>query len=116
MTKSNFINTNEIDKIFGRIDRDEKIQTIIDLAKDFVKKRSELLRLKNDSDLDNFKLISHSLKSNCRYIGAAPLSQCSLKLEMTESFVGEEFEHHWQLFLTTYKQTMNDIKQSLQEL
>ncbi|MBU2883615.1 hypothetical protein KO525_10425 [Psychrosphaera sp. B3R10] len=116
MAESNFINTDEIDKIFGRIDRDEKIQTIVDLAKDFVKKRSELLRLKNEMDLDNFKLISHSLKSNCRYIGATALSQCSFTLEKTESFNEDGFDNHWQLFLSTYNNTMNDIKLSLQEL
>lgn len=116
MGKLNYIEPNELDHIFGSIEPSEKIETLVDLAKDFVKKREELSLHMGNKDLDNFRLISHSLKSNCRYIGAKKLSQCSFLLEKVPSFESSDFEQNWQTFLATHKSTMSEIKSTLKEL
>lgn len=111
-----FIKPSELDHIFGKIEPAEKVETIVDLAKDFVRKRNELQKHMSNRDLDNFRLISHSLKSNCRYIGASKLSQCSFMLEKVPSFDADEFPILWQQFMETHKMTMTEIKSTLEEL
>lgn len=98
------------------MDNQETRETIESLRKDFSLKMSELSVCIEQSDLDNFRLKSHSLKSNCCYLGAMQLNQHSSQLEKTESFDNKDFPALWSDFKSVFASTMSEIDRTINTL
>ncbi len=62
-------------------DQEEYLNTLKLYQGEYEKKRTELIRFYEDSDLENYQISVHALKSTSRLIGANELSDLALALE-----------------------------------
>ena len=116
MQSTKFIDVSELSDIFGEMDNQETRETIESLRKDFSLKMTELSVSIEQNDLDNFRLKSHSLKSNCCYLGAIQLNQHSSKLERIEAFNTKDFPILWSDFKSVFASTMSEIDRTIKTL
>ncbi len=114
--ESTYIDVTELDDIFGEMDEQETLETLVSLQGDFSLKFSELSACLTNNDIDTFVLKAHSLKSNCGYLQANQLSKCALNLEQTQSFIDSAFLSNWQDFEQTYTATMAEITTTINDL
>jgi len=116
LQSTKLIDISELNDIFGEMDNQETRETIESLRDDFLLKMTELSACIKEQDLDTFKLKSHSLKSNCCYLGAMQLNQYSYKLELSDSFNDDEFPSLWANFKSTFASTINEIDSTIKTL
>ena len=112
LLKNNKIDVNHGIELLGDLDfYNETLGTFYDGINDNLKKLEEY---KNSKDFENYGILSHSIKSDSKYLGFMDLAEIALSHEMAGKSSDESFiNNNYDSFINEINRIINIVKEYL---
>ena len=118
MKTVDFLKSNNIDVDHGLEllgDMDFYNETMTDFYNAYTERVNELNNYKNNNDTENYGILTHAIKSDCKYLGIMNFADISYNHEMAGksndiNFINSNFDS----YLNEYTKIINIIKEYLE--